>query len=137
MEWFRKRKTSQQSPSQPSDSEGKKIRKLAYAMLVDVPTTQWKSAESNLPGRAVMAFERTAIHTVLDSGKQIKIVRRVRRRSVGAQALSNPTPKYYRRYEFFVDRILMGHEEYPNENTPLEYLGKLFEDIYPRIMDGG
>ena len=132
MDWFRARKTREKSV----DSEGKKLRQLAYSMLVDLPYTHWKLADS-ISSTRVTAFERSAIQTVLESGKHVKIVRRVCRPQLGAPSGLNAEPEYSRRYEFFIDRILMGHEEYFDAQDPLDHLAKLFEDIYPKLTTHG
>ena len=130
MELFQARKVN----SKPGDTEGTKIRQLAYTMLVDVPFTQWKVIEASSSKRSnVLPFERVTIITVLENGKQIKIVRCECRKSAGSKTSKNSRLPYYRRYEFFIERILMGHEDYQDEQEQLEYLGSIFEKVYTSL----
>ncbi len=131
MEWFRSRKTTQI----PSDSEGKKMRQMAYAMLVNLPITQWKVDDSVSQGRPSLQFARTSISTMLENGTQVKIVRRVRLLKDGPQSQANPTLTFYRRYELFLDRILMGHENYPDKQATLENLGLIFESVIVKLTN--
>jgi hypothetical protein len=129
MEWFRARKASRKS----SDPEGKKMRQLAYSLLADLPATQWKLSGANSPNQSTLHFKRMAIRTVLENGREMKLVRRVSRNDGEAQPLANTPMADIRRYEFYMDRILMADEEYTQDDIALDYLGTLFEHVVSQL----
>jgi hypothetical protein len=129
MDWFRARKANRKA----SDHEGKKMRQLAYSLLADVPSTQWKLSGANSPNQSIKHFKRMAIRTVLENGREMKLVRQLSQQDEKAQPLSDSPTTDCRRYELYMDRILMADEEYTQDDTALEYLGTIFEHVYSQL----